>query len=314
MEALNARAHASAEPWNSAHVAHYAHYAHQTHLAAEALEFGGELAHLQRHADAARRLLRAHSQMAYDLRRMNRTILRLQNVAKQGGRAGEKGTAALAKARHAYHAAQSAFENEKTAVLGAQRFIQDGKAAQAALKGAAALKSTALAKVGEAAVKLESVLRTSAVGSKLLSIGRITASKPVLRGLIAVGAATEAVESYTDSTATTTAGRAANTLLGAGGGALVMGDPVVAGIDLLTPEDYKLSKLYHGTAAALSSIGEGLVTNDSKAMDNFHKRSMAGSYGKVLQAASEAGDFWAQKGVGGGLSEFAESVRWWVSL
>jgi hypothetical protein len=291
-----------------------AHYAHQTHLTAEALEFGGHLAHLQRHADSARKLLKTHGQMAYDLRRMNRTILKLQNVAKQGGRAGGKGTAALAKARQAYHAAQAAFENERKAALTAQKFIQEGKAAQAALKGTAALKSIALAKVAEAAVKLESVLRTSAVGSKLLSIGRITASKPVVRGLIVVGAAMEAVESYTDSTATTTAGKTANALLGAGGGALVMGNPLVAGADLLAPEDYKPSKLYHGTAAALSSIGEGLVTNDSKAMDDFHKRSMAGSYGKVLQAASEAGEFWAYKGISRGLGEFADAVKWWAGL
>jgi hypothetical protein len=36
------------------------------------------------------------------------------------------------------------------------------------------------------------------------------------------------------------------------------------------------------------------VTNDSKAMDDFHKRSMAGSYAKVLQAASKAGEFWVR--------------------
>ena len=92
----------------------------------------------------------------------------------------------------------------------------------------------------------------------------------------------------------------------------VMGIPLVAGADLLAPEDYKFSKPYPGTAAALSSIGEGLVTNDSKAMDDFHKRSMAGSYAKVLQAASEAGEFWAQKGISRGLTEFADAVKWWA--
>jgi len=40
---------------------------------------------------------------------------------------------------------------------------------------------------------------------------------------------------------------------------------------------------------------------------------MRGHYGKVMQAASEAGEFWAEKGIVGGLKEFAEGVRWWVS-
>jgi hypothetical protein len=55
------------------------------------------------------------------------------------------------------------------------------------------------------------------------------------------------------------------------------------------------------------------LTGDTKAMDDFHKRSMEGSYGKVIQAASEAGEYWAKKGLRGGLKEFADAVRWWVS-
>jgi hypothetical protein len=90
-------------------------------------------------------------------------------------------------------------------------------------------------------------------------------------------------------------------------------NPYVAAADLVAPKGYKLSEVYRGTAGALSSIGEGLVTDDTRAMDEFHKRSMNGSYGKLMAAASEAGEFWADKGLRGGLREFANAVSWWVS-
>jgi hypothetical protein len=53
--------------------------------------------------------------------------------------------------------------------------------------------------------------------------------------------------------------------------------------------------------------------NDSKPLDAVHKRSMDGAYGKVLQAASEAGEFWSKTGFEGGMREFGEAVKWWVS-
>jgi hypothetical protein len=43
-------------------------------------------------------------------------------------------------------------------------------------------------------------------------------------------------------------------------------------------------------------------------MAKFHERSKRGDYGKVMQASSEAGDYWANKGLKGGLSEFFEAV------
>jgi hypothetical protein len=42
----------------------------------------------------------------------------------------------------------------------------------------------------------------------------------------------------------------------------------------------------------------------------FHERSKAGDYGQLMQSASEAGDFWAEKGLLGGLSEFLEAVKY----
>jgi hypothetical protein len=280
-------------------------------LAAEALEFAVHTAHIQKHLQAAASLLKTHGQMAYDLRRMHRAVLKLQNAAKQGGNVGAKAKQALTAAEEAYRAANIAFEQERTAVNAARVFIQESKAAQTGFR--ATVQAAASAKLGQAALRLEAALRSSAVGSKLLTVGKITASKPFVRGLVVVGAAMEGVSSYADSTAETTAGKVANAALGAGSGALLMANPVVAGVDVFMPTGYKPSEVYHGGAGAVTAIGEGFLTKDTKAMDDFHKKSMAGSYGKVMQAASESGEYWAEKGITGGLSEFADAVSWWVS-
>jgi hypothetical protein len=110
-----------------------------------------------------------------------------------------------------------------------------------------------------------------------------------------VGAALEGIAACEESTAQTQAGKVANAALGAGGGALTMANPIVAVAELVAPRGYKLSEVYRGTAGALSSIGEGLATGDTRAMDEFHQRAMKGSYGKVMGAASEAGEFWAER-------------------
>lgn len=290
---------------------HYAHYAHQAHLAAEGTEFAAhKLSHAAeylKHVQAAARLSKTHGQMAYDLRRMARGIAKLENVAKEGGARGAKASQQLSRARAAFQAAQSEFEVERPAVNAARKVLGEYRAVQRGAQGEALLK------LGEAASRLETALSTSRVGSKLLTVGRITVSKNFVRGLIVVGAACEAVSSYTDSTARTFGGKAANAVLGAGSGALTMLNPYVAAGDLVAPDGYKLSQIYHGGAAAVSALGEGILTNDSRAMDDFHRRSMQGSYGKVIQAASEAGEYWANKGISGGLREFVEAVHWWMS-
>ena len=77
-----------------------------------------------------------------------------------------------------------------------------------------------------------------------------------------------------------------------------------------------LTKVY----GAVTAIGEAVFTGDIRAMDEFHKRAMQGGYGKVMKVASEAGEYWANKGIvgglkefGGGLKEFVVSLNWWVS-
>jgi hypothetical protein len=245
--------------------------------------------------------------MAFDLRRMTRGVAVLARVAKQGGGVGAKATAELAKARSALTAARGAFTSERSAVAGAEKLLR----AAAACRGTA--QGLMVQRIGQLAATFTMVLSRSRVGGMLLTAGRISASKPFVRGLVVVGAALEGIAAYQESTAQTQTGKLANAALGAGGGALTMANPYVAAADLVAPKGYKLSEVYRGTAGALTSIGEGLLTGDTRAMDEFHERAMKGAYGKVMAAASEAGEYWAQKGVFGGLREFGDAISWWVS-
>jgi hypothetical protein len=162
-------------------------------------------------------------------------------------------------------------------------------------------------------VKFTTALQGSRVGRTLLTTGRIVASKAVVNGLLCVGAALEGYVAYEESTAQTKAGKVANAVLGAAGGALTMARGPIALADAVAPKGYKLSEVYRGTAGALTSIGEGLLTGDTRAMDEFHRRAMRGAYGKLMVAASEAGEYWERQGVGGGLREFEDALLWWVS-
>ena len=74
-----------------------------------------------------------------------------------------------------------------------------------------------------------------------------------------------------------------------------MANPWVAGADLVVHKGYKPSDLFNGTADELTAIGESVALRDMKPLDELHKRSMEGAHGKVLQAASEAGEFWSGK-------------------
>ena len=68
----------------AAHWEHLAHYAHEAHLAAEAIESTAHnLHHLQeylKHVQAGAKLIKAHAQMAYDLRRMRAATAKLEQV------------------------------------------------------------------------------------------------------------------------------------------------------------------------------------------------------------------------------------------
>ncbi len=321
---------------------HLLHYVHVTHLTAEGFEFVAHRLHLaeeyREKVEAAAHFVKAHAQMGNDVRRIERTIVDLENFWKGPALFGSQRATgpilSLYKARAALVVARNEFNAEKAAAHAAKEVLHEFRLitsrADEALRttvrsratlgastvrlgqGAHRLEQFSTVKLGQAAAKLEAVLGASRIGSKLITLGRLTASKPFVRALIVVGAACEAVESYTDSPAVTRGGKAANAVLGAATTVALMSHPIVAGVDALAPTGYKLSEVYHGGAAAVTAIGEGTLRNDSKPMNTYHRRSMEGHHGKILQATSEAGEYWADRGVGGTLKQFSDSIKWWV--
>jgi len=288
---------------------HLAHGAHKAHLAAEGAEAISHSVHhateYAKHYAAAKALAGGHSQMAYDLRKMQQGLTKLENAAKNGG--GPQAAAKLAEAKKAYDGAKAAYDAERPAVAAANAFLKEH-----ALAGEAAKHGKTL-KIGEAAARFEHALASSRIGKGLLTTGRIVANPAMVRGLQVFGGLVEGFAGYVDSNNKTTGGKLANGALAGGGGALVMANPWVAGADMLAPEGYKLSEVYRGGAGAVSSIAEGMITGDTRGMDEFHGRSKRGDYGVVMKQASEAGDYWAQHGIGGGLALGWENLKWWVS-
>lgn len=281
------------------------HVVHEAHLAADAVEIGAHAAHdashYAKHADAARKLTTAHSQMAQDLRKMSSGITALENVARSGG--GAEAVAKLADARKAYQTAKTAFEAERPAVAEAARFLQE----LSAKKDASGINSKL--RLGQAAIKLERALSASAAGRGLLATGAVVTNPAFARGLVVVGAGLEGYVGYADSTTQTTGGKLTNGALAGAGGALLMSNMWVAGADLMAPKGFKLSEIYRGGAGAVSSIAEGMVTGDTRGMDEFQRRSKNGDYGQVMKASSEAGDYWAKNGIEGGITKAWQGLK-----
>ena len=294
------------------HAEHLAHYAHRLHVVLEEVEHSEHRLHhwggYAKEIQAAQRLAKTHAQMAFDVRRMRKGVAVIERVAKQGGKVGPKAAAQLTKARSALTAAQKAFASERPAVAEAEKLLRTAAACRGTTQG------VLVQKIGQLTVKFTAALSQSPVGRALLVTNRVVLSKPVVNGLLVVGAALDAIAAYQQSPAQTQAGRLTNAALAAGFGVLIAKKSPVAIVDaFVLPTGYKLSEIYKGTAAALPAIGEGLLAGDTRAMDEFHARAMKGSYGKVMEAASEAGEYWDQKGLRSGLREFEDSLRWWVS-
>ena len=297
-----------------AKVLHLLHYAHHLHLAADSVEHllegaeeAAKVAKVARGLLDSQRMIRRHAQMAFDLARMHNRIFRLRAVVEFGGEAGITAGYRLIRARGAYNALSLTFEAERSQVAVARQMVSMANWAKLTPHGAATARWAPLAmKLEPYAIRIEHLLK----GSQTV---RFLTSKTATRGLIVVAGAVSAVESYMESPVQTQGGKIANAALGGAAGVLPMLSAPVAAIDLVAPKGYKPSELYHGTADELAAIGEAIITKDSKPLDEVHKRSMEGSYGKVMQVAAEAGEFWDKKGIVGGLKEFGDSVRWWVS-
>ena len=285
---------------------HYVHLSHQAHLVADGAEHLHRLtSHMTTYAESllrARQIMLAHSKMARDLRLMNRAIRSLENAAAKSG--STKAARKLPELKATYAQAEAIFKSERGAAAQASRLLEVEHKARTSFRGLAEIR------VGKAVLRFENALQGSEIGRGLLRTGRIVANPKFTNGLMVVGAVLEGVAGWVDSNAKTTRGKATNAVLAAGAGALIMSDAAVAVGDMLMPKGFKLSEVYQGTAGALAAIGEGFVEGDGDAMAKFHERSKSGDYGIVMQAASEAGDYWARKGLTGGISEFAEAVKY----
>jgi hypothetical protein len=256
--------------------------------------------------------------MARELRFLKRSLLKLEHVRDQSVGQNVARSEAVSKQiaglKAAYAAAESSYKAEQPAVRAANQFLRAAKVATRTGKGRALLA------LGKAASRFEVALKTTAAGRKLLGIAKFVSTPAFAHGVMAVGAAVEAVGGYVESPATTTAGKGVNAVLAGGGGALVMANPAVAVADLLLPHGYKPSEHYRGTAAGAATLGEAAVQSilegpasvSTAGMEDFHERSKSGHYGHVMQLSSEAGDYWADEGIIGGVQDFAHDFWEWL--
>ena len=117
-----------------------------------------------------------------------------------------------------------------------------------------------------------------------------------LSGALSVASAVmTGVDSYQDSPNQTIGGRALDALLDVSGSLMVGANPVVGAVDTLLPKTMKISELYDGTSSAVSSIAEGLLTEDSTGMEGFMDKAKNGDYSIVMEEAVKAGEFWANQ-------------------
>ncbi|CAM4076812.1 SpvB/TcaC N-terminal domain-containing protein [Zobellia nedashkovskayae] len=267
----------------------------------------------------AKEVIKGNNELRQELKTMSKTLRKLDNRIKYSG-GGKKVQAQARELKKAITSAKELLQEQKGAVKEANKLIQGYKEAAKELEGlkrlkgfkkfkaVKALKAGVLSKVGDYALKFEKVLATTKSGRAVLKYGKVLAHPAVQKGLMVVGAVTAGVHSYVDSTNTTEAGKIANAITGGATGTLVLANPVVAVADHFAPEGYKVSEVYHGGSNAVTSIAEGLVTGNTKSMDDFHTRSKKGDFGKVMKVSSEAGDFWAEEGISGGLKQFGKEI------
>ena len=274
--------------------------------------------------DDAQKVIAATDAQIKVLRRQARGLA--NRIARSGS--GAKVAAKLAEAEAEIARLQQLVNEQKAVLRRAQAAM---KAEQSAAKGLLARIRQLLGHEGVArekaasrvwkfagrylAPKINQVLRlleSSSSGLKFLAALRKLSSPWVGRVLIGTSAVFEGINAYVTSKNRTTGGKLADATLTGASEALVVANPVTALADLALPKDYKLSKMYRGGSGAVTALGEGLVSGDTSAMESFHEASKRGEYGKVMQVSSEAGDYWAEHGVIGGLKEFGQELWDWL--
>lgn len=158
------------------------------------------------------------------------------------------------------------------------------------------------------------VQRASA-DAQLAKLRKVTST-----GLAAVGHALNvatsvisAKEAYGTSVATSQAGKTTEAVANGATNLALSYTPiaVVTAAESLAFNDPKkkvVTGIYNGTASAVGAAVDLAATGDGKALEALNQRNLKGENGYVMQAAAQAGEYWSQKGIGGGLQEFGASV------
>ncbi len=68
------------------------------------------------------------------------------------------------------------------------------------------------------------------------------------------------------------------------------------------------SSIMNGSFESIAVTTEGLITGSPVGMSNLHERQLAGEWGPMFREAAEAGDFWTEHGVVGGMGMFWDAV------
>ena len=107
-----------------------------------------------------------------------------------------------------------------------------------------------------------------------------------------ISAMMDGVQSYQHSPAQSTGGKSLDALMDVSGSMMVNANPLVSAVDMFLPNDWKLSNLIDGSTSAVSTLTEGLITQDSDGMEQFIHNSKNSEYSWLIKEAVEAGEFW----------------------
>jgi len=249
----------------------------------------------------AKTVAKNHSNTASQLKVMRRKMRGLENFVANGG--GVEAQKRLVAAKTEYQAAHKAWVANKPLAAEANAFVKNNPQ----LKNGGLVTSST-----KGAQRFKALLNNSAMGRKVVGGFKVLTNPRVTKGLAILGGSLDAMSAYKNSTNRTTEGKVLNGGLAGLGNIAVTANPVGAVADLVLPEGYRPSDITRGGATALSAMAEGVVTGDERAAADFHERSKRGDFGAVMKQASESGDYWAEKGIAGGLSEFGSELKDWV--
>ncbi len=129
-------------------------------------------------------------------------------------------------------------------------------------------------------------------------------------GVDVVGTAGDTLEQAMETSAQTWLGKLTSTGAAGGFSWAARNNPVVAIGDVAggflggdTP-----SGVWNASVESITVTTEGLLTGESGGMAALHQKQLNGDWGPLFREAAEAGDFWAENGVLGGLGMAWDAV------